>query len=185
MFVDVLTHRVPGDLCADAHPFDFICVQQLRLNFAISLYALITPGTMLSTLWNSATSSSLARLAVPSPAPSSSTSPVASSAFFNLAETSTPFTDFVLSRLPNGDSQKLFALSFGEYLHHDPDALDIDFDDVFKWLGVDRKDNALRLLKREFSSNEYILLPKRRIPHLALGVQETSTRSLSTTSRNS
>ena len=66
----------------------------------------------------------------------------------------------MLSRLPDGDSQKLFARSFSEHLHHDPDALDIDFDDVFKWLGIDRKDNALRLLKREFPSNEYIVLPK-------------------------
>ncbi len=47
-------------------------------------------------------------------------------------------------------------MSFGEYLRHDPDALDIDFDDVFKWLGIDRKDSALRLLKREFSSAEYV-----------------------------
>ena len=115
---------------------------------------------MLLTLWNSATNSSLARLAVPSPAPSSSTSPVASPASSNPADTGTPFTDFVLSRLPDEESQKLFALSFGEYLRHDPDALDIDFDDVFKWLGIDRKDNALRLLKREFPSNEYIVLPK-------------------------
>ena len=51
-------------------------------------------------------------------------------------------------------------MSFGEHLRHDPDALEIDFDDVFKWLGDDRKDNALRLLKREFSSYKYSVLPK-------------------------
>ena len=67
----------------------------------------------------------------------------------------TPFTDFVMSRLPNEESQKLFALSFGEYLRRDADALEIDFDDVYRWLGIDRKDSALRLLKREFSSAEY------------------------------
>ena len=47
-------------------------------------------------------------------------------------------------------------MSFGEHLRHDPAALDIDFDDVYKWLGIDRKDSALRLLKREFSSAEYV-----------------------------
>lgn len=70
------------------------------------------------------------------------------------AQPATPFTDFVLSRLPD-ESQKLFAMSFGEHLHHDPDAIEIDFDNVFKWLGMNRKDSALRLLKREFSSAEY------------------------------
>ncbi|CAL8461706.1 g1237 [Coccomyxa elongata] len=68
----------------------------------------------------------------------------------------TPFTDFVLSRLPDEESQKLFALSFGEHLRRDADALEIDFDEVFKWLGIDRKDSALRLLRREFSSAEYV-----------------------------
>ena len=63
----------------------------------------------------------------------------------------------MLSRLPDEESQKLFALSFGEYLHHDPDALDIDFDDVYRWLGIVRTDSALRLLKREFSTDEYIV----------------------------
>ena len=61
----------------------------------------------------------------------------------------TPFTDFVLSRLPDEESQKLFALSFGEHLRRDADALEIDFDEVFKWLGIDIKANAQRLLKRE------------------------------------
>ena len=72
----------------------------------------------------------------------------------------TPFTEFVLSRLPDEESQKLFALSFGEYLRCDPEATEIDFDDVYKWLGMERKDNALRLLKREFSDGEYVFLRK-------------------------
>ena len=69
----------------------------------------------------------------------------------------TPFTNFVLARIPDEETQKLFALSFGEHLKRDPDALEIDFDDVYRWLGIDRKDSSLRLLKREFSSNEYIV----------------------------
>ena len=73
------------------------------------------------------------------------------------APSPTPFTDFILARIPDEETQKLFALSFGEHLKRDPDALEIDFDDVYRWLGIDRKDSALRLLKREFSSNEYIV----------------------------
>ena len=64
----------------------------------------------------------------------------------NSAQAGTPFTDFVLSRLPNEDSQKHFALSFGEHLRDDPAAREIDFDDVHKWLGIPLKANALRLL---------------------------------------
>ena len=70
----------------------------------------------------------------------------------------TPFTDFVLSRLPDEESQKLFALSFGEHLRHDPDAVDIDFDDVYRWLWIDIKANALRLLKRELNAEEYLFI---------------------------
>ena len=70
----------------------------------------------------------------------------------------TPFTDFVLSRLPDQESQKLFALSFGEHLRHDPDAVNIDFDDVYRWLGIEIKANALRLLKRELTAEEYLFI---------------------------
>ena len=101
--------------------------------------------------------SPLARLAVPSSAPPFSTTPVASSASSNLAETGTPFTDFVLSRLPDEESQKLFALSFGEHLRRDPDALEIDFDDVYTWLGMGLKASALRLLKREIAEAEMVI----------------------------
>ena len=52
----------------------------------------------------------------------------------------------MLSRLPDEESQKLHALSFGEHIRHDPNALDISFDDVYHWLGIPRKANALRLL---------------------------------------
>ena len=76
------------------------------------------------------------------------------------ASSPTPFTDFVLARIPDEEIQKLFALSFGEHLKRDPDALEIDFDDIYRWQEIDRKDNALRLLKREFSTNEYIVLLK-------------------------
>jgi len=64
----------------------------------------------------------------------------------------------VLSRLPDEDSQKLFVLSFGEHVHHDPDALDINFDDVFKWLGIPLKANALRLLKKELNAEDFLFI---------------------------
>ena len=76
------------------------------------------------------------------------------------APSPTPFTDVVLARIPDEETQKLFALSFGEHLRRDADALEIDFDDVYRWLGVDRKDNAVRLLKKELNSDEYVLLHK-------------------------
>ena len=64
----------------------------------------------------------------------------------------------MLSRIPDEESQKLFALSFGEHLCHDSDALAINLDHVYKWLGYDRKDNAVRLLKKEIPDGEYALL---------------------------
>ena len=105
---------------------------------------------MLTTLWNRAThsrSSSLLRTRSSNEVQNASVS----------TPSPTPFTNFVLARIPDEETQKLFALSFGEHLKRDPDALEIDFDDVYRWLGIDRKDSALRLLKREFSSNEYVV----------------------------
>ena len=101
---------------------------------------------------NSATSSNLARRAVLSPGSSSSNSSGLTPASSGSTQAARPFTDFVLSRLPDEDSQKLFALSFGEHIRHDPDALDINFDDVYHWIGIPLKANALRLLKREFNA---------------------------------
>ena len=109
---------------------------------------------MFSNLWNSAISSSLARRAVLSPSSSVSNSSNSTPPSSGSTQAATPFTDFVLSRLPNEESQKLFALSFGEHIRHDPDALDINFEDVHHWLGIPLKANALRLLKRELNTEE-------------------------------
>ena len=113
---------------------------------------------MFSNLWHSATSSTLARRAVLSPGSSSSNSSGLTPASSGSTQAATPFTDFVLSRLPDEDSQKLFALSFGEHICHDPDALDINFEDVHHWLGIPLKANALRLLKRELNAEEYLFI---------------------------
>lgn len=72
----------------------------------------------------------------------------------------TPFTDFVLSRIPDEETQKLFALSSGEYLKRDPNAQNIDFDDVHRWLGIPLKANAVRVLKRELDQSEYLVIHK-------------------------
>ena len=111
-------------------------------------------GTMLSTLWQSASGFSSATRDVTNSAPSSGR--LVESTISPSAQTGTPFTDFVLARIPNEETQKLFALSFGEHLKRDPDALEIDFDDVYRWLGMDLKASALRLLMREFSTDEYL-----------------------------
>ena len=106
---------------------------------------------MLTSLWNRATH---ARSSSPAPTHSSAAvhnAPVS-------ASSPTPFTTYVLSRIPDEESQKLFALSFGECLRRDPDALEINFDEVHRWLGFDSKDNAVRLLKREIPDSEYVLL---------------------------
>ncbi|BDA45253.1 hypothetical protein COCOBI_07-0400 [Coccomyxa sp. Obi] len=112
---------------------------------------------MLSTLWHSATSSSSARQDVTTSGPSSNSSSGQLPAAPTSALPATPFTDFVLSRLPDEESQKLFALSFGEHLRRDSDALEIDFDDVYKWLGMDLKASALRLLKRVIAEGEMLI----------------------------
>ena len=121
------------------------CQQYLAVRFIFQRYLwnMITV-TMLKSIWSGSSRSPGARGEV-----GGTTGKVVNS---------TPFTDFVLSRLPDEESQKLFALSFGEHLRRDADALEIDFDEVFKWLGIDIKANALRLLKRELNPEEYLII---------------------------
>ena len=66
----------------------------------------------------------------------------------------TPFTEFVISRVPDEEFSRLFAITFGECLRRDPDALEIDFDTVHKWLGIE-KEGAVRLLKGMISEDEH------------------------------
>ena len=49
----------------------------------------------------------------------------------------TPFKDFLLSYLTDSTQQRLFAFTFADQIHHDRNALVLDFGDV-------------RLLKTEF-----------------------------------
>ena len=77
-----------------------------------------------------------------------------------LVNANTPFTEFVLSRISQDDPHRLFVMSFAEHVRADPDAKVIDFNDVFRWIGYDRKDSAVRLLKRELNESEYIFYVK-------------------------
>ena len=64
-------------------------------------------------------------------------------------EKSTPLTRFVLARL-GGPSKDLFALSFAAQMSMDKHALVINLADALPWLGIERIDVAVRLLKRHF-----------------------------------
>lgn len=55
-----------------------------------------------------------------------------------------------LRSLPDGEPQKVIAISFRRlHLRRDAGALDIDLDEVYRRLGMDRKDSAIRLLNRK------------------------------------
>ena len=75
----------------------------------------------------------------------------------------TPLTRFVLDRL-EGPSKELFAMSFAAQMSIDKHALVFDLSDALPWLGIDRIDNAIRLLTRHFKKDEYkvekVFLPK-------------------------
>ncbi|ATZ80831.1 hypothetical protein BMW23_0785 [Bodo saltans virus] len=51
------------------------------------------------------------------------------------------------------DEQQLFVVSFYCYLNYSKDTFVIDFNDVWKWIGFTRKDNAKRLLIKLFVEN--------------------------------
>ena len=64
----------------------------------------------------------------------------------------TPFTKFVINRLTG---KELFAVSFAVQMKVDKHALVIDLADCLSWLGIDRIDSAVRLLKRHFEGGQY------------------------------
>ena len=67
------------------------------------------------------------------------------------AGSDTPFKDFLLSYLTDSTQQRLFAFKFADQNHRDGNALVIDLEDVYIWLGHARQDHAVRHLKNEFS----------------------------------
>ena len=56
----------------------------------------------------------------------------------------------------NSDEQKLFVQSFQNYLQYgdDDSKFVVNLDDIFDWMGFDKKGNATRLLTKKFKINE-------------------------------
>lgn len=67
----------------------------------------------------------------------------------------TPLTDFICSRL-EGDYLQLFALMFAEAVKNDRHAKVVLFESVYKFLGYDRYDNAVRQLRKAFKESELV-----------------------------
>jgi hypothetical protein len=56
------------------------------------------------------------------------------------------------------EEQKLFLSSFYCFLNYKEDAFVVDFDNIWKWCGFTRKDNAKRLLEKNFEKDiDYIV----------------------------
>ena len=83
----------------------------------------------------------------------SQTSSSVQSSVVAIVASRTPLTDFICSRL-RGENLQLFALMFAEAIKNDRHAEVIPFEDVYKFLGYDRYDNAVRQLKRLFTEVE-------------------------------
>lgn len=62
----------------------------------------------------------------------------------------------------NEDEQKLFLCSFYMYLKYDPNKdYVVNMDNIWKWLGFQRKGKCKELLQKKFNYNEYkVLLPQ-------------------------
>ena len=68
----------------------------------------------------------------------------------------TPLTDFICPRL-EGAQLQLFAVIFAEAIKKDRHAKVVPFENVYKFLGYDRYDNAVRQLKRLFRDSELVI----------------------------
>ena len=69
---------------------------------------------------------------------------------------STPLTDFICSSL-QGERLQLFGLMFAEAIKNDRHAKVIVFENVYKFLGYDRYNNAVRQLKNSFKDSELVV----------------------------
>ena len=82
------------------------------------------------------TAVNIARSRSPSPEPGPSNPQTVSTTWS--FDTNTPFKDFLLSYLTDSTQQRLFAFTFADQIHRDRNALVIDFEDVYIWLGHSR-----------------------------------------------
>jgi hypothetical protein len=67
----------------------------------------------------------------------------------------TPLTEFICNRL-RGENLRLFALMFADAIKNDRHAKVIHFENVYKFLGYDRFDNAVRQLRKLFKDSELV-----------------------------
>ena len=100
----------------------------------------------------------VARSRSPSPEPRSSRLQTARPTWSTGSDT--PFKDFLLSYLTDSTQQRLFAFTFADQIHRDRNALVVDFEDVYIWLGHTRRDDAVRLLETELNEGEYMFTPR-------------------------
>ena len=103
------------------------------------------------------TAVNIARSCSPSPEPGSSNPPTVSTTWS--LDTDTPFKDFLLSYLTDSTQQRLFAFTFADQIHRDRNALVLDLEDVYIWLGHSHRHHAVRHLKNEFRDSEYSYIP--------------------------
>ena len=88
----------------------------------------------------------------------------------------TPLTDFICSRL-EGEKLQLFGLMFAEAIKNDRHAKVIVFENVYKFLGYDRYNNAVRQLKNSFTDSELLvdnLLTGEQVSKGAAGPSKTT-----------
>ena len=86
-----------------------------------------------------------------------------------------PLTTFICSRL-RGDNLKLFALMFAEAIKNDRHARVILFENVYRFLGYDRYNNAVRQLKNLYADSDLVfdnLLTCEQVKNPTPGPQKT------------
>ena len=88
----------------------------------------------------------------------------------------TPLTDFMCSRLQS-EKLQLFGLMFAEAVKNDRHAKVIRFENVYRFLGYDRYNNAVRQLKNTFADSELVvdnLLTSEQVTKGTSGPSKTS-----------
>ncbi len=102
------------------------------------------------------TAVNIARSRSPSPEPGPSNPQTVSTTWS--FDTDTPFKYFLLSYLTDSTQQRIFAFTFADQIHRDRNALVVDLEDVYIWLGHARRDHAVRHLKNEFPEGGFLFV---------------------------
>ena len=86
-----------------------------------------------------AVTASRSRSPTPEPGPGPGPSNLQAAKSFLAPGNDTPFKDFLLSYMTDSTQQRLFAFTFADQIHHDRNALVIDLENVYVWLGHPRR----------------------------------------------